>query len=447
MQSSTSARILFIVYEYPPSAGGGGQRITKFTRYLTAAGWSLHVLTAELVPGRPTDNTLLAEVAGVPVTKLPARHVAAAIARMLKPLRFARPMVAGTVAAGASAGPGTSGGQRPLSSRISRWLAVPDDALFWSRRVPAIAKRLHAEHGFSAILASGPPYSTLVAAVRAGRELGLPVVVDMRDPWVGNLHAKWPTAWHQRRFAELEREVMAAAAGVTAVSEVIAEECIEMGASGAIVIPNGFDPTDMPRWAPDTDAPLKLAFLGQFSPRLSDPSDVFIALARAREIEPRLLGATIDVLGAESPWAIEAAEQAGVADAVTFHGFKPYAEALAAVSRADAGLLILPDGPGSAGVYSGKLFDYLGMGIPVLLYGPSEGAAGKLVAEANAGLVVPFGDVDAMVHALCELAAAKAERHAVIEPDPAVLAPFDRTKQVATLSAEIERVVRGADAR
>jgi glycosyltransferase involved in cell wall biosynthesis len=447
MQSSTSSRILFIVYEYPPSAGGGGQRITKFTRYLTAAGWSLHVLTAELVPGRPTDNSLLAEVAGVPVTKLPARHVAAAIARMLKPLRFARPMVAGTVAAGASAGSGVSGGQRPLSSRISRWLAVPDDALFWSKRVPAVAKRLHAEHGFSAILASGPPYSTLVAAVRAGRELGLPVVVDMRDPWVGNLHAKWPTAWHQRRFAELEREVMTAAAGVTAVSDVIAEECIEMGASGAIVIPNGFDPTDMPRWAPVEDAPLKLAFLGQFSPRLSDPSDIFVALARAREIEPRLQHATIDVLGAESPWAIEAAEQAGVADAVTFHGFKPYAEALAAVSSADAGLLILPDGPGSAGVYSGKLFDYLGMGIPVLLYGPAKGAAGKLVAGANAGLVVPFGDVDAMVRTLCELAVAKAEHRAVTAPDADVLAPFDRTKQVATLSAEIERVVRGADAR
>lgn len=420
--------------------------MTKFTRYLTEAGWSLHVLTAELVPGRPTDDTLLAEVAGVPVTRLPARHVAAAIARLLKPLRFVRPMVAGTVAAGASAGSGSSGGQRPLSSRISRWLAVPDDALFWSKRVPAVAKRLHREHEFSAILASGPPYSTLVAAVRAGRELGLPVVVDMRDPWVGNLHAKWPTAWHQRRFAELEREVMHAAAGVTAVSDVIAEECVEMGASGAIVIPNGFDPTAMPAWSPDPSTPLRLAFLGQFSPRLSDPSDVFIALGKARQADPRLRGATIDVIGAESPWAIEAAERAGVADAVTFHGFKPFAEALEAVSRADAGLLILPDGPGSAGVYSGKLFDYLGMGIPVLLYGPADGAAGKLVAEANAGVVVPFGDVDAMERTLRDLAAAKAEGRTVIAPDAAVLSRFDRRSQVRTLSSEIERVVRGAHA-
>ncbi len=444
MHSSADPRILFIVYEYPPSAGGGGQRITKFTRYLAEAGWSLHVLTAELVAGRPTDDSLLAQVAGVPVTKLRARHVAATIARMLKPLRFARPMVAGTIAAGASAGSGVSGGQRPLSTRISRWLAVPDDALFWSRRVPAVARRLNAEHGFSAILASGPPYSALVAAVRVGRELGLPVVVDMRDPWVGNLHAKWPTAWHQRRFAALEREVMRGAAAVTAVSDVIADECVEMGAAGAVVIPNGFDPTGMPAWSPDPASPLRLAFLGQFSPRLADPSDIFVALGRAREADARLRDATIDVYGAEAAWAVEAAERAGVADAVRFHGFKPYAEAVAAVSHADAGLLIVPDGPGSAGVYSGKLFDYLGVRIPVLFYGPTGGAAGKLLAEADAGVVVPFGDVDAMVKALRDLAAAKAEGRPVTHPDPGVLARFDRTEQVKTLSAEIARVIGGS---
>lgn len=418
--------------------------MTKFARYLTEAGWSLQVLTAELVPGRPTDDTLLGQVEGIPVTRLPARHVAAAIARLMKPLRFARPLLAGTVTAGASAGAGVQGGQRPLSSRLSRGLAVPDDAVYWSRRVPAVAKRLHREHGFSAILASGPPYSALVAAVRTGRSLGLPVVVDLRDPWVGNLHAAWPTPWHQRRFAALEREVMEAAAGVTAVSDVIAEECIRMGASGAIVIPNGFDPADMPAWSPDESAPLRIAFLGQFSPRLSDPSDFFFAFAQAREADSRLQHARVDVLGAESPWAREASERAGVADAVTFHGFKPYAEALSTVSKADAGLLILPDGPGSEGVYSGKLFDYLGIGVPVLLYGPRNGAAGKLVAEANAGLAVPFGDVDEMERTLRELAAAKAERRRVTSPDAAVLSSFDRTEQVRTLSAEIDRVVRGA---
>lgn len=444
MHPTAASRILFIVYEYPPSAGGGGQRVTKFTRYLTEAGWSLHVLSAELIPDRPTDASLLAQVEGVPVTRLPARHVAAAISRLMKPLRFARPLTAGTVTAGASVSSGVQGGQRPLSTRLSRWLAVPDDAVFWSRRVPAVAARLHREAPFSAILASGPPYSTLVAAIRAGRSLGLPVIVDMRDPWAGNLYATWPTAWHQRRFAALEREVMEAAAAVTAVSDVIADECIEMGASGAIVIPNGFDPTDMPDWSPDESAPLRIAFLGQFSPRLADPSDFFVALSRARAADSRLAEARVDVLGVESSWALEAAERAGVSDAVTFHGFKPYAEALSVVATADAGLLILPDTPGSEGVYSGKLFDYLGIGVPVLLYGPPNGAAGALVTDANAGVVVPFGNVDAMERSLYELASAKAEKRPVIAPDARVLARFDRTEQVRVLSAEIEGVVRGA---
>jgi glycosyltransferase involved in cell wall biosynthesis len=447
MHPSADARVLFIVYEYPPSAGGGGQRITKFARYLTEEGWSLHVLTAELVPESPTDDTLLAEVAGIPVTRLPALHVATAIARLMKPLRFLRPLLAGTITAGASAGAGGQGGQRPLSGRLSRWLAVPDDAVHWSPRVPAAAKRLHREHGFSAILTSGPPYSALVSAIRVGRSLGLPVLVDMRDPWVGNMRGAWPTPWHQRHSAALEREVMTGAAGVTAASELFAEECIRMGAARALVIPNGFDRAAMPKWSPEEGTPLRIAFLGQFSPRLSDPSDLFVAFARARMADARLRHAKLDVFGTALSWVLEAAERTGVADAVVFHGFKPYSEALSVASRADAGLLILPDVPGAQGVYPGKMFDYLGIGLPVLLYGPVDGAAAKLVKEAEAGLVAPCGDVGALEHALRQLAAAKAERRPLTTPNPAVLARFDRVEQVRALSAELSRVVQDAHER
>jgi ABC-type sugar transport system substrate-binding protein len=65
-------------------------------------------------------------------------------------------------------------------------------------------------------------------------------------------------------------------------------------------------------------------------------TEVFFIL---EELDDRLRDAKIDVIGAESSWAWEAAERTGVVDAVTFHGFKPYGEALSMVSAADAGLL------------------------------------------------------------------------------------------------------------
>lgn len=49
MPQNSERRLLFIAYEYPPSAGGGAQRIAKFVRFLREDGWDIRVLTAEPV--------------------------------------------------------------------------------------------------------------------------------------------------------------------------------------------------------------------------------------------------------------------------------------------------------------------------------------------------------------------------------------------------------------
>jgi len=443
MQPVKGRRLLFIAHEFPPSAGGGVQRLSKYARYLKDLGWDVQMLAADPIPGRPRDTTLLEQVAGVPVARRPARHISAVIAALLRPLKRFKRVTPGSVAVRASSGgvPGGSERQRPLSGRIARWMAVPDDAVLWARGLPRLIMRMHRQAPFSAILASGPPYSALVAAVRAGAQLDLPVVADLRDPWSGNLHAKWPTAWHQRRFHALEREVMTKVAAVTAVSEVIADEAREYGASQVTVIPNGFDAAEMPAWAPDPTTPLRIAFLGQFSPKVADPAGFFAGLAAARETEPLLAGVRVDIIGASAPWTSVAVHDAGLDDVVTFHGFKPYQEALRMVSAADAGLIVLADIPGAKGVYSGKLFDYLGIGIPVFLYGPPEGAAADLLGAAGCGVVVPYGNPSAVTAEIVRMARMKASGEPLCRPVDAVRARYDRREQVNVLSGILEDVI------
>lgn len=442
MHPARTRRLLFIAHEFPPSAGGGVQRLTKFARYLSELGWDIQVLSATPVPGRPRDETLLGQVAGLPVFRRPAHHVAAEIAGLLRPLKGLKRVMPGVTGTAAASGtPGGSGGRDPLSGRIARWLAVPDDAVLWARDIPGVAARLHAEAPFSAILASGPPYSALVSAVRAGQRLGVPVVADLRDPWSGNLNVRWPTRWHQRRFHALEREVMQQVVAVTAVSDVIAMEAREYGARRVEVIPNGFDSADMPAWTPEKSAPLRIAFLGQFSPGVADPAGFFAGFASAREREPLLRDARVDIIGPIAPWARDAAHRAGLGDSVVFHGFKPYQEALQMVSTADAGLIVLAAVPGSEGVYSGKLFDYVGIGIPVLLYGPPEGAAAGVVNASGCGVVVPYGSPAAVDAALVDMARAKASDEPLCHPSDEVRSMYDRREQVRVLSGIIEEAV------
>lgn len=447
--------LLLVAYEFPPSAGAAVQRIAKYARFLPEAGWRARVICAEPIPGWPTDETLVEEVADVEVTRLPGRNTAVAIAQAIAPVkRLLRPggapasgsdaaaVRSGTGAvAPASSSPDVTGARRPLSTRLSRWIAVPDDAVRWSREVVETALHLHAERPFAAVLASGPPYSALVAATQVSERLGIPFVADLRDAWRDNRNIEWPTAAHRRRSDALEREVMAHASAVVAVSDPIATEAREMGAPRTLVVPNGFDSTSSPRWSPDPVGPFKVVFLGRMSAKFADPRAFLEGFAIATQRFPEFADATFEVLGPDVPFVCELVTQLGLAERVRFRGFLPYAEALAEVARADAGLICFWDAPGSEAIYSTKLFDYLGVGLPILLMGPTDGVAARLIREAGVGEAVGYSDSEGAARALGRLVQAKAAGTSPIDPVAEVVARYDRRSQVLQVGRLLDEVI------
>ena len=52
---------------------------------------------------------------------------------------------------------------------------------------------------------------------------------------------------------------------------------------------------------------------------------------------------------------------------------------------------------------SGKVFEYIAAGRPILAVVPPDGAAADLIRETGAGIVAPPDDVDAISGALLEL--------------------------------------------
>lgn len=444
----SNKHLLVLAYEYPPAAGPGVQRVTALTKYLVRQGWRVSVVCAEPVSSAPRDESMLPDAQGVNVIALPARHVATAVARLLAPFkRSSRPSPAPSSAPVAPGAAGTSAAsaadsrsRRPLSGRISRWIAVPDDAVFWRESAVRAAVAVHASDPVDAILASGPPYSAMLAGCEVGARVRVPVVLDLRDPWRDNAGLHWPTPWHRRRSDALERRALACASATVAVSEPIAEEARSMGAQSVSVLPNGYDPERVPAWAPDAAAPLRLVFLGRFSTTLMDPAPLFAGMALAAERSEVARSARLTVLGPDYEWVRALAQSAGVAQRVEMLGYRPNAEALARVAAADAGVIVLADLPGTEAVYSSKLFDYLGVGIPILLAGPSGCAAARVVREARAG-VVADPEPRAIADAIVALAEAKAAGRAPQPRDEDVVARFDRSKQAAELSALLERVV------
>ena len=441
--NSSGKHLLVIAYEFPPTAGPGVQRITALTKYLQRLGWRVSVVCGEPVPSAPTDSSMLADVAGAHVVALPGRHVATAIARMLAPLKRSRPSsAAGASGAVPAAGPASAldaPARRPLSGRISRWLAVPDDAILWRRSATRAALLLHAHDPVDVVLATGPPYSAMLAGCDVADSAGVPIVLDLRDPWRDNAALYWPTALHRARSAALERRAMACASALVAVSEPIAEEARSLGAANVSVLPNGFDPERVPAWEPDASAPLTLAFMGRFSRALTDPEPLFAGMALAARQSAAAASVRLVIAGPEYPWVDALITRYGLSKRVDLRGYLPNSQAFAVVAQADVGVIVLADVPGARAIYSSKLFDYLGISIPVLLVGPSDCAAADVLREADAGTVVA-PDAQAVASAIVALAEAKVAGTRAPLPHPAVVARFSRVSQAGELSALLEHV-------
>ena len=444
--------VVLLTYEFPPSGGGGVQRCAKFARYLPELGWTPVVVTSAPVPGRPYDESLLEGVSGLSVTRLPSRRVSTLAARALSPAKRARELLRGSGAAsgGGAPAPSARGNARapslaPLSTRLARLVSM-DDAAWWAPAASRTGASLGRAQGARAVVASGPPFSVTAAGARVARELGVPLVVDLRDAWRDS--ARWyPHERARRRSLAVERRVLAAADVVLVVTGAIAAEAEELGAGDVRVLPNGYDAADIvARWRPQTGGPLRLVFMGTIYGTHSEPWNLLAALGHLRRARPDL-DVRLEFVGNVPDSVAAAAAGNDVADRVSCLGYLPHGAALARVAEADVAVVLIADGPAAKAAMTGKLFEYLAMGVPTLVLGPADGEAAKLVTSLCAGWVDGPHDVEAIAERLAALAAAKADGSLATRATGADIARYERRNLTGELAAILDELAQGRAGR
>jgi glycosyltransferase involved in cell wall biosynthesis len=100
----------------------------------------------------------------------------------------------------------------------------------------------------------------------------------------------------------------------------------------------------------------------------------------------------------------EWAQGLALGDRLELVDYLPRAEALRVQRDSEALLLLIPEAGGRGkGVLSGKVFEYIAAGRPILAVVPPDGAAAALIRETGAGVVVAPDDLDGMRDALVAL--------------------------------------------
>jgi len=406
---------------FPPAGGGGVQRSLKLAQYLPALGVETHVLAPDDPKWVHTD----------PELRVPTQawiHRARYLGpRARKPAEELR---------------ATDGLDRALlQARVTaRRLLLPDASVTWNLTAIPAAIRIVRREGIDAVITTSPPPSVHFVGAAVQRATGARWIADLRDPLVANQHRRDDTAAARARQAATEQVaklVARSADAVTCVSEAIAAEVRGLGARGAVrVISNGCDFDDFAGLEYVPGKRFRITHTGSFFGK-RDPRPFLEAFKQADlDAVARFVG---DFRSTDREWA----EALGLGDRLELVPYAPRGESLRLQRDSEALLLLVPDAGGRGkGVLSGKVYEYLAAGRPILAVVPPDGAAAALVRETGAGVVVAPDDVEGIRAALVDLQA----RFANGGLDSVELAKRDedrlsRRARVEELAALVEEIV------
>ena len=378
---SPGRSILLIAQLTPPSPLVGARRPGAIAKYLGLAGHRVTVLTS-IASGR-------GRVPGA-VRVVRTRDL------LSSPLNWRRANLE------------TLQGQRQETygqASVLERLIVPDLSMVgWLPFALPRALSLHCGGSFDCVVSTSPPASShLIGA--ALRSLGTPWIADLRDGWTFDPpRPPWPTRVQAVADAGLERAVLRRANRILAVTRPIASDLERRLGLPATVITNGFDPDERPaQIAPPLDPTRhSLVHTGRMSVVGRSPTAFFQGLHDYLQRRPdgaqRLEVVLAGPVSAEQQTLLADERLEGLVRSV---GSLERAETLALQRHADT-LLVLAEGNDvrpSRSIATGKLFEYLAAGRPVLVLGKDSEAA-RIVREAGAGVAARGDDSGVIASAL-----------------------------------------------
>lgn len=303
----------------------------------------------------------------------------------------------------------------------------------WTAAVIARLETIQVSNSIDLIISSYAPVDAHLAAYAFKRKYpDVKWIADMRDEMSRN---RFLSAQAKSKLAGIEKRIAESIDGLTTVSAPILNDFKALLNNTSIKykeVRNGFD-HDYP---PSTNFSEQFTFLyaGTFYAQIK-PDTLFAALTSLEKINALEGNWTLKLLGTHRNFNVPKE----LFKHVTFMSPVPNEQAVEEMMAADCSILIHPP-MGTHGVYSGKLFEYLSTGKPVLALVDTEDVAAQLINQMNAGEVVDFYDVDGIKKAILKIHS-DWKNHNLPKVDPEKIKKLHRKHQVSLLEELIDEIL------
>lgn len=419
-------KVLVIAYQFPPVGGSGVQRTTKFVKYLRSFGWEPVVFTANVSKNGLKDESMLKDIpSGVRVVRSAAWNF--------------------TELSGIFKYPGKLIGRKAL---------VPDSERIWQLAGRRAAVRTIEEEGIDVIYTTSYPYSDHLMGLYLKRVFpNIPWVADFRDEWTNNPYLLDKPHNRIRMSIEknMEKKVLKSADYLITNTPVMLSNFIKNNRdiedleSRFCFIPNGYDKDDF------KDLPVREGENESFTMTYTGllygqrkPDTLFEAVKRlisngsvdGGKIKIKLIG------NYKQAYINGLVESYGLTEVVDIYPYMKHSECLKHLVSSDALLHIEGNARGSEAFYSGKIFEYMNTGRPVLAIIPIRGVAAQLIKDTKIGLVSDSEDVEHTMENIKELYTMWVNKISSFNPDRDKIARYERETLTAELADVFSKITK-----
>ncbi|MDX9964229.1 glycosyltransferase [Desulfobacter postgatei] len=359
--------IVLLAGDFPPEVTGGIYRPVSFLRRVSSAGWKVSVVTDP----RPEFVSEAGE------------YMESLIPKTVRIYRI------------------------PISA--VGWHSWPlpniDRGIMSAMAVYEAACAVMADRAPGIIVATGPPFHNFVAGMWLAKKFGWKFVLDYRDEWTENVQGfvkkdKINSEWEKKCLIQADRVVFTTQSQATHQAKVFQQLNIEK----CKVVYNGWEPEEFvkdagetPKYESNQEKELTIVFFGnlggwyKIGDFLEKISQVFDA---APDLRQRI---RLQFVGQMSAKAMSEIERFSYPEVISISDLVPKKKACRMMQCAKSLLLLNP--PSMGRYISGKTYEYIASGRPILLFGEG-GEMADIVKELDAGIIVPSDDAIALEKAL-----------------------------------------------
>ncbi len=403
-------KVLVIAYYWPPSGSSSVQRVLKFCKYLGEFGWQPVVLTVRAGHYSAADGTFLQEIpASTAVYRTKSLEPHSGYKAFTGVHKDAEIPVNVMEEKNAN-----------WKKRVAFWIRInvflPDSRIGWAPYAVRRGKKILKDEDIKVIFSSAPPATAHLIAKKLSRWSGTPWVADFRDPWTNIYYKQQSGRFFLSRIIDesLEKASLRAADAVTSVSDLDIKTDYYPKAPAErkyFYLPNGYDEEDFAGYAPATRSARRkdavfITHIGSVGAERV-PRNLLKAVAMLRDegaITPENFSLTF-IGNTESSLVLES-KKLGVEELIALFPYVPHKDIFVHMREATVLLLLITNVKDSAGIVPGKTFEYLRSGVPLLVFGDTDGEVARIIAETGTGETFDYEDYDGVLRYLRTLLSA-----------------------------------------